>query len=415
MRIYFFTLVLLAMATSLAAQRECGSYDYLKEQLSLNPELHTRLQEIEKFVDNKINRSRLAGKPHAGVVYRIPVVVHVLYNRPEENISDERIHSQIRVLNESFRRLHADTVNTPAAYKNIAADVGIEFQLAISDPGRRATNGIVRKYTPVTLWKADDQMKYDAQAGSNAWDPEQYLNIWVCNLGRAAGYASFPGGPSEKDGIVIAYTVFGENKRGGYEMGRTAVHETGHWLGLRHIWGDEYCGDDWIDDTPRQANFTSGCPSGIRLSCGNGPWGDMYMNYMDITLDACVNLFTEGQKARMRSYFEAGGERSGLLSSAGFQPPLINEIPLPEEPPKWLHPQMYPNPANSELILDLSYDIRWMGGSLIISNVQGHQLLRNTISSKVVKMDIRLLRPGLYFLVARRADGETIKQKFIKM
>jgi hypothetical protein len=193
------------------------------------------------------------------------------------------------------------------------------------------------------------------------------------------------------------------------------VHETGHWLGLRHIWGDDYCGDDWVDDTPKQANFTSGCPSGIRLSCGNGVNGDMYMNYMDITLDACTNLFTEGQKERMRGYFLPGAPRNKLLSSSGFQPPLISEIPLPEEPPKWMYPQMYPNPATTELTLDLAYDIRWIGTTIQITNANGQHMIQQVISSKVVKLNIENLKPGLYILVAKRKDGSAIKQKFIKM
>lgn len=415
MRIYFIAVLLLLFASTALAQRECFSFEYLQEQLRRMPGLDTKISEMELEVQGGPAGAGTAGKPHAGVVYKIPVVVHILYNKPEENISDERIYSQIKVLNECFRRMNADTANTPEPFKSIAADCGIEFQLAISDPQRRATTGIVRKYTPVQRWSADDKMKFNAQAGSDAWDPKQYLNIWVCNMGRTAGYASFPGGPDELDGLVISYTAFGLSNTKGYEMGKTAVHETGHWLGLRHIWGDEYCGDDWVDDTPRQANFTPGCPSGIRLSCNNNPTGDMYMNFMDITQDACINLFTEGQKTRMRSFFKTGAARNKILSSVGLQPPLIYEIPAEEEPPKWLQPQMYPNPAVNELTLDLSYDIRWTGATIVINNVQGHQVATHIVSSKVVKINVGNLRPGLYILTAKRKDGETIKQKFIKM
>lgn len=170
-----------------------------------------------------------------------------------------------------------------------------------------------------------------------------------------------------------------------------------------------------MDDTPKQANFTPGCPSGIRPSCSSDPNGDMYMNYMDLTQDACINLFTEGQKERMRSFFEPGGARHTILSSYGLLPPLINEIPLPEETPLWLHPQLYPNPAATELVLDLSYDIRWIGQQIRITNVQGQYVMQAQINSKVVKMNIANLKPGLYFLMAKKDDGTTIKQKFIKM
>jgi hypothetical protein len=338
-----------------------------------------------------------------------------LYNKPEENLSDERVFSQIKVLNECFRKLNADTAKTPAAFRSLAADCRIEFQLATSDSLRRNTTGIVRKYTPVTQWNPDDKMKYSAETGDDAWDAKNFLNIWVCNLGRIAGYSSFPGGPAAKDGIVISNTCFGINKRGGYEMGKTAVHETGHWLGLRHIWGDAYCGDDMIDDTPKQSTFTSGCPSGIRPSCSNGPNGDMYMNYMDITLDGCTNLFTEGQKERMRATFETGGGRKSILTSYGLLPPLIYEIPAEDGAPKWYHPHLFPNPAWGEITLDVAYDIRWIGKTLSITNTLGQTMKQVTITAKSIHIDVSKLSPGVYFITGKKDDGATIKHKFIKL
>src|SRR6185436_7443681 len=121
------------------------------------------------------------------------------------------------------------------------------------------------------------------------------------------------------------------------------------WLSLKHLWGDTYCGDDGVGDTPKQAGYNIECPGVINITCGNGPYGDMYMNYMDLTNDACMNLFTQGQKARMRTLFDQGGPRSSLLVSKGLNPPLTSEIELPEEDPKWLHPQLYPNPATTQL------------------------------------------------------------------
>jgi hypothetical protein len=407
----------MATVSRLAAQRECFSFNYEEQQLENNPFLKNKITEIESFIQRKLNSpSDIAGRPHTGSVIKIPVVVHILYNNAQENISDEKVFSQVQILNEIFRRRHADTVNTPQPFKSIAADCGIEFQLATSDPQRRNTTGIVRKYTPVTKWNADDQVKSSAKTGDDAWDPQNYLNIWVCNLGGLAGYSSFHCGPEAEDGIVIAYNVFGKTSKSGYDMGKTAVHEIGHWLGLRHIWGDGYCGDDWVDDTPKQAGFTPGCPSGIRPSCSSDPNGDMYMNYMDLTHDACTNLFTEGQKERMLTVFAVGGSRYAMLSSYGLLPPLISQAPLPvEELPQWSHPQLYPNPASNELILDLSYDTRWIGQQIRITNAQGQYVMQLAVNSKIVKMDISKLVPGLYFLLAKKEDGTTIKQKFIKL
>lgn len=418
MRTLFLSVLwILVSALSLTAQRDCSSYHYQQQELSINPSLREEMNKIENFVQQRLaaKSAGIAGRPQGGeAIITIPVVVHILYNKPEENISDERVFSQIKVLNESFRRLNKDTANTPAAFKSLAADCNIEFQLATSDPQRRSTTGIIRKYTPITLWNADDKMKISAETGDDPWDSKSYLNIWVCNMGRVAGYSSFPGGPAAKDGIVIAYNVFGINKKSGYEMGKTAVHEAGHWMGLRHIWGDSYCGDDMIDDTPKQSTFTSGCPSGVRISCGAGASGDMYMNYMDITLDACTNLFTIGQKERMRASFETGGGRKSILSSYGLLPPLINEAPLPEQPPKWYYANLYPNPAYGQMLFDIAYDIRWIGKIMTITNVNGQVMKQFVISSKTHTIDVSDLKPGIYFLSGKK-EGSEIKQKFIKL
>jgi hypothetical protein len=401
-----------------AAQRACGSSEYLQREIGNNPNLPIQIDNVEKFI-----KSRLVNSQRDGIAARelqsvitIPVVVHILYHYRAEDVSDQQVASQLDMMNKCFRRLNADTANTPAVFRSRAADCGIEFRLAISDPQRRSTTGIIRKYTPITTWTNDDKVKYSAQMGDDAWDPQSYFNIWVCNLRNLAGYSSVPGGSPEKDGIVIDFADFGPTSAAGYELGRTAVHETGHWLGLKHIWGDAYCGDDFVDDTPPQSTFTQGCPTGARTSCSNASLGgDMYMNYMDYTNDECINLFTEGQKTRMRALFDAGGTRFGILSSNGLNPPLVEESPLPDDPPRWLHPQLYPNPATSELVLDVSSDTRWLGKSLVIYNTNGQLVLQSTVSAKIQAINIAALKPGIYILSMSKEDGSYIKQKFVKM
>ena len=212
--------------------------------------------------------------------------------------------------------------------------------------------------------------------GDNAWDSRYYLNIWVGNTRSLLGYSSVIGAPADKDGIVINTSAFGTlNMSGAYDNGRTAVHEAGHWLGLKHIWGDALCGDDGIYDTPTQSGFTTSCPTGIRTSsCGSNPAGDMYMNYMDFTNDACLNLFTTGQKEHMRSLFDDGAPRYSLLLSKGLNAPWTEES-LPEEAiPVVIAPaqlKLYPNPTSSELVLDFEYDASWIGKEVKILNMNG--------------------------------------------
>lgn len=410
MRNYFFgALFLVACSIQVTAQQVCTSFDYQQGELYNNPSLKSRVNEIEGFIQQKLT----AGTQVDGIngdqrpMVTIPVVVHILYNQAGENVPDQFVAKQLTILNECFRRMQADTANTPDRFRKLAADCEIEFKLATSDPLRRATTGIVRKYTPVTRWDSNDNMKFSTLAGDDAWDSGKYLNIWVCNLNRSMGYASFPGGPAGKDGVVLAYGAFKSNE--------TIVHETGHWLGLRHTWGDDFCGDDLVSDTPKQGTFTSGCPTGIRISCENDPVGDMYMNYMDITSDACTNLFTLGQKARMRTLFAKGGPRVELLTSYGLLPPLINEIPLPEELPNWYYSNLFPNPASAEVTLDLSYDIRWVGNIITVTSMEGRHMMQVQINSKIMKINVANMKPGVYFLTAKREDGTTIKHKLIKM
>ncbi len=402
-----------ALATSIfsftQAQDRCASVNYLQAEQKANPLWQQFTEEQENFIRHTIEQQKQISRGESTIIY-IPVVVHILYHNPEEKISDAQVNDQIAMLNTCFRRRNSDTTTTPAHFRALAADCEIEFKLAISDPRRRSTTGITRTYTPITKWGADDKMKFASEMGVNAWDTKQYLNIWVCNLDKFAGYASFPGGDLAKDGIVLSYKVVGNAS-----LGKTAVHEAGHWLGLKHIWGDAYCGTDEVEDTPKQASYTIGCPNTVRVTCGNSPYGDMYMNYMDLTNDACTNMFTQGQKQRMLALFAFGGYHNGILTSVGLQPPTVMEIPLPGEPdPKWLQPKLYPNPANSSFTLDLSYDSRWIGQNIFVTNLSGQNVMNVIVRSKIATVDISRLAPGLYFLAAKKPDGESMRLKFVK-
>ncbi|MDX2003213.1 MAG: T9SS type A sorting domain-containing protein [Chitinophagales bacterium] len=325
-RMSFFALLAFAMLSlQLNAQRSCGAMDHL-HQMMQDPTVAQNRAAIEQFTANWVS-SHPNGSSRA--IVTIPVVVHVLYRTTSQNISDAQIQSQIDVLNADFAKLNADAANTPSAFQSLVANVDIQFCLAQRDPSGNPTTGIIRKSTTVTSFSTNDNIKRSANGGSDAWPRDSYLNIWVGNIsGGILGYAQFPGGSASTDGVVINYTAFGTNGTAAapFNKGRTATHEVGHWLNLYHIWGDDgtgCTGSDNVSDTPNQADENYGCPSFPTVSCSNGPNGDMFMNYMDYTDDACMFMFTNGQKARMQALFATGGARAALLNSLGCQAPNV--------------------------------------------------------------------------------------------
>jgi hypothetical protein len=317
---------LLTGAIRAQAPQHCATMENLERLKDLDPNMAERMEAIEEQTQeyiNAISSQKNGAVTTMGTVYRIPVVVHVVYNTTAQNITDAQIQSQIDVLNEDFRRVNADKINTPSAFSSLGADVEIEFCLASVSPTGTATTGIIRKQTSVTSWGQDDAVKYSVNGGSDAWPANKYLNFWVCNLGGGLlGYAQFPGGPAATDGVVINYQYFGRNYStvSPYNKGRTATHEVGHWLNLYHIWGDDNgacTGSDNVSDTPNQGAEHYGCPAFPSASCSNGANGDMFMNYMDYTDDACMNMFSAGQKTRMRALLDPAGARVGLTTSGG--------------------------------------------------------------------------------------------------
>ena len=318
MRITFTLLLVLCLLTtnSVAQQRDCGTMEYLEQEIQQDPERATRLEQIEHHTRQILQ----SGERDVDGVITIPVVVHVVWNTNAENISDAQVQSQIDVLNEDFRRLNSDADdNWPQA-----SDSEIEFCLATIDPNGNPTNGITRTFTTRSSFSSNNQVKFNASGGHNAWPADQYMNFWVCDLsGGLLGYAQFPGGNPATDGIVCDYLYVGTigTATPPFDLGRTATHEVGHWLNLRHIWGDGGCGvDDFVSDTPLAGgpNFTGfPCTFPGSNSCNTGANDDpdMFQNYMDYSNDGCMNLFTFGQRNRMRALFEPGGFRESLLNS----------------------------------------------------------------------------------------------------
>jgi hypothetical protein len=284
-------------------QRECATNEAVQAIVNTNPGIKQRMNEVELFTSRVISGNEV-NKMSAGTI-TIPVVVHVLYNKEEENISAAQIQSQIDVLNEDFNLRNADRNLVPGIFSGVLANVGVKFVLS----------QVIRKATNRKSWPANDAMKFSQQGGSDAVDPENNLNIWVCNLAKYLGYAYYPGITPERDGVVCLYSAFGRTGTllSPYDKGRTATHEVGHYLNLRHIWGDATCGTDLVDDTPQHNTSNFGCPSFPHYSTCAGNPVEMTMNYMDYTDDACMFMFSNGQKSRMLALFAAGGPREGFV------------------------------------------------------------------------------------------------------
>lgn len=291
------------------AQRWCATDEVMKMQMAADPAFAARVRAGEKNFDNYIAK-RKPQNGRAGTII-IPVAVHVVYKTAAENISDAQIQSQIDVLNEDFTASNSDYNNYDAGYSAVKGDADIQFCL----------DTIVRKQTKKRSFSWNDAVKKNKQGGSNAIDPMHVLNIWVCNLGSSLlGYAQFPGGKPETFGVVCHYLAFGRgaqyNLYEEFDLGRTTSHEIGHCFGLRHIWGDATCGNDFVGDTPLHNTANYGCPGeGHRSTCTGTPL-EMWMNYMDYTDDNCMYFFSDGQVTRMDSYIETDEQIMSIVASS---------------------------------------------------------------------------------------------------
>ncbi|MDA2358998.1 zinc metalloprotease [Bacillus cereus] len=310
--------------TNTPTVRRCATIDLHHKLLEESEQYKNARIEIENITNEFLNSARLESERP---VVKIPVVVHVVWNTEEQNISDEQVHSQIEVLNRDFRATNPDVANVPSAFKDSVSDARVEFFLATKDPNGNQTNGITRTHTTKQSFShIDDPVKSQSTDGVNAWPADKYLNMWVCKLeGGLLGYAQFPGAPPKTDGVVITYTAFGTTGTATkpFHLGRTATHEIGHWFNLFHIWGDDgsACnGSDRVDDTPNQGGDNTGSSQGARpeitfphISCNNEPDGDMFMNYMDYVDDDTMVMFTKGQVDRIDACL--AGPRSSFLTN----------------------------------------------------------------------------------------------------
>lgn len=324
-----FTLVLLLLCicvTTATAQRKCGTEEALAQRLLRLPKLAKKVQLVEEQLrqqrpDNRFFRIN----PRV----TIPVVVHIVLPNPEQ-VTNTQVLSQLESLNLDYIAQNTDISKVPAAWQGLIGNAEVQFCLAVRSPEGDPTTGIIRTATTRSSFSingAAQDVKYAGTGGSPAWDHTRYLNIWVCNLeDNYLGVATPPGDvyPAEEDGVVVHYRAFGNSGTAAtpFNLGRTLTHEVGHFFGLRHIWADDNGGctqDDGVDDTPKQANQTYGCPAFPTTdNCQVATPGIMFMNYMDYVNDACMYLFTTGQADRMRNALDA--QRAALMTSDGCTP-----------------------------------------------------------------------------------------------
>jgi hypothetical protein len=325
----------------LYSQDRCSIIEYEKWRKSRNPKLESN-DAFENWMKQRISVRRMEAQRTEDIqsIYTIPVVVHIIHNDEPvgsgTNLSEAQILSQIEVLNKDFKRLNSDAANTPAEFAPVAGSIDVEFVLAKQDPFGAPTNGIVRVKGTQESWSVNENAAFKALS---YWPAENYLNIWVVKFNdNTVGFSQFPvsnlsglsGSPEDRltDGVAISYRAFGSIDFGSfnldekYNKGRTLTHEVGHFLGLRHIWGDDgssCSGTDYVDDTPNQGgSYVNQCPTSTRSSCSSN---DMYMNFMDYTNDACMNLFTIGQIGRISVVLQNSPRRASLLTSNGANAP----------------------------------------------------------------------------------------------
>lgn len=368
----------------------------------------------------KMDTTRLLPNALLRSVVTIPVVVHVVYLTPQEDISDDQIFSQIAVLNEDYRRLNANASTVPPPFTPFAADVEMAFCLAGTDPEGQPTTGITRRQTTwanIGELLAPDgrpRIHYTELGGEDAWDTEHYLNIWIGTINSGVlGLGTFPGtAPPEEDGVVIDPRYFGITGLAAgsapHHLGRTATHEIGHYFNLKHIWGDDNntCNDDDdVADTPVQRSAYLGCPVFPQLSCGNSA---MFMNFMDYTDDACVSLFTLGQKNRIHTALNVA--RSGLAGSVTCS---STSLDAPDFKPGF---RLSPNPANYMLWIDFE-ELVQNSPFIIISDITGkvwviqEPEINGTVPAGV---DVAGLPAG-YYIVSMRGERAFESQAFIKI
>jgi len=373
---------------------------------------------VRRVLHNRvISNRRGTNKKTTETLYTVPVVVHIIHNGEPEgtggNIPVSQVNSAIAALNLDFRSTNADTLTPSHPFYSLQADINIEFCLANLTPEGLTTTGITRHNKGKSSWGTDD---FDANVKPGTiWDITKYLNIWVTTIGipdaGTLGYATPPEWPESTEvGVVIGPTYFGTTGTLDilFNKNRTVTHEVGHFFNLSHIWGDETCGDDHVSDTPPQVGFNdSNCPSfphNVGSSCSPGVNGEMFMNYMDYTRDDCMQLFTIGQKDRMRAAIQLP-DRIGLTTSNGCSNPNNTHNISP------LNIKIFPNPASNLVTIASSSNLSLLG--INVYNLSG-QLMNSTINIQEQEVSINTSSlPNGTYIISIITEAGTVNKNLV--
>ena len=411
-----FALNSLAQKTRFCANAACDSINKIQ-----NPNFSIRKLRYEQALEAQIDDQR--NLRVAAEIIRIPVVVHVIHNQADNaiiagnNIPDEQIYSQIKVLNEDFRK---KTGSLGFNTNPVGADTEIEFFLVSSDPSGNPTTGITRNFSSKRSFDVRRNEDLEALSNLSYWDSNKYLNIWVTTISSGfLGYGEFPFAESivgldvdsneRTDGIFIESTAFGKksgiNTKGIYSFGRTTTHEIGHWMGLYHIWGDERCGNDYVADTPQAtgSNNSSFCRE-MSSTCAGVRTRNMIENYMDYSPDSCMNIFTQGQKERMRAALDLSKRRKRVLNFAKFQLPPSSALQVNA---------LNPMPLNNLQFQVLLPDFQDF--TLVLRDIFGREIYNETfidLPSTVVVLKKRDLSAGIYILTVT-SKQQVVQKKIV--
>lgn len=424
---YILLPILALLSVSASAQHErCGTPQAIQYQDQLTPGYAQMVRET--FESAKANQNK------SNSIYTIPVVIHVVYNTPEQNLPDSVLLNQIEILNQDYNRENPDTVDLRSEFLPIAGDPQIKFQLAQIDENGMPTTGITRTSTGTTSFGslavlggsfADLEMvKSTVDGGHDPWDQSRYMNIWICNMAidffgqqipAILGYATpppglpnWPGGSTNglSDGVVLQFQAVGSNNPNPLDTGggiidvegRTATHEVGHYLGLRHIWGDGDCTEeDGVDDTPNaDAESQQDCdPS--KNTCTDNIIGmdlpDMIENYMDYSAETCQNSFTQGQADLMH----------GVLDGPRFD--LVNNNPASIFENDVIAWNVLPNPTDGMVRIESEELVK----SVEIFNPQGERIVINTPNAQSDMIDLSSFATGVY--IVRISNGVSFAHK----